>query len=225
MQQAVLLDTIDAYSKNLQLTINRYNGAWHRSPILLWPKLSWRARRPRVQILRIARAQFEHAIAVLTGQPPDSLTIALADCRSASANSCGGSPHSFSSDVLTSLRMNAQVAAANANIGIAITAYYPTLTLSAGPGLLSTNLANLFTYASRDWSVGPTLSETLFDFGRRRARWSAPKQHTMQRLPLTARLFFPPFRKWRTILQVCATLRRIGAAARSRRGLPAGAES
>jgi NodT family efflux transporter outer membrane factor (OMF) lipoprotein len=62
-----------------------------------------------------------------------------------------------------------QVAAANANIGIAETAYYPTLTLSATPGLLSTGLANLFTYASRYWSAGPSLSQTLFDFGRRGA--------------------------------------------------------
>ena len=62
-----------------------------------------------------------------------------------------------------------QVAAANANIGIAQTAYYPTLTLSAAPGLLSRNLSNLFEYSSRTWSTGPSLSYTVFDFGRRRA--------------------------------------------------------
>jgi outer membrane protein TolC len=62
------------------------------------------------------------------------------------------------------------VAAANATVGIAETAYYPTLTLSASVGLLSTNLANLFTYASRSWSAGPALSQTLFDFGRRGAQ-------------------------------------------------------
>jgi NodT family efflux transporter outer membrane factor (OMF) lipoprotein len=62
-----------------------------------------------------------------------------------------------------------QVAAANANVGIAETAYYPTLTLSATPGLLASNLANLFSYASRSWSAGPSLSQTLFDFGRRGA--------------------------------------------------------
>ena len=62
-----------------------------------------------------------------------------------------------------------QVAAANANVGIAETAYYPTLTLSASPGFIATNLANLLTYASRSWSAGPSLSQTLFDFGRRGA--------------------------------------------------------
>src|ERR1700729_342894 len=54
------------------------------------------------------------------------------------------------------------VAAANANVGIAQTAYYPTLTLSASLGILATNLPNLFTYASRTWSAGPSLSQTLF---------------------------------------------------------------
>jgi NodT family efflux transporter outer membrane factor (OMF) lipoprotein len=62
------------------------------------------------------------------------------------------------------------VAAANANVGIAETAYYPTLTLSASAGFLSTNLQNLFKYASRTWSAGPGISQTLFDFGRRGAQ-------------------------------------------------------
>jgi len=61
------------------------------------------------------------------------------------------------------------VAAANANVGIAQTAYYPTLTLSASAGLITNNLANLLTYGSRSWSAGPGVSQTLFDFGRRGA--------------------------------------------------------
>ena len=61
------------------------------------------------------------------------------------------------------------IAAANANVGIAETAYYPTLTLSATAGLENPSLASLFTYASRLWSAGPSLSQTLFDFGRRGA--------------------------------------------------------
>ena len=61
------------------------------------------------------------------------------------------------------------MAAANANVGLAQTAYYPTLTLTASAGFLSTNLANLVSYASRSWSAGPSISQTLFDFGRRGA--------------------------------------------------------
>jgi NodT family efflux transporter outer membrane factor (OMF) lipoprotein len=61
------------------------------------------------------------------------------------------------------------IAAANANIGLAQTAYYPTLSISASASLANSSFANLFTWASRVWSVGPTLSQTLFDFGRRHA--------------------------------------------------------
>jgi len=170
MQQAVLLDTIDAYSKNLQLTINRYNGGVASKSDITLAQTQLAGAQAQSTDLRIARAQFEHAIAVLTGQPPDSLTIGTGKIAAPPPPIPVAVPSQLLErrpDIAANER---QVAAANANIGIAITAYYPTLTLSAGPGLLSTNLANLFTYASRDWSVGPTLSETLFDFGRRRAQ-------------------------------------------------------
>jgi NodT family efflux transporter outer membrane factor (OMF) lipoprotein len=119
--------------------------------------------------MHIARAQDEHAIAVLTGQPPASLTIG--------ATKIDGPPPPIPVAVPSQLlerrpdiaATERQVAAANANVGIAETAYYPTLTLSATPGFLATNLANLVTYASRYWSAGPSLSQTLFDFGRRGA--------------------------------------------------------
>jgi NodT family efflux transporter outer membrane factor (OMF) lipoprotein len=62
------------------------------------------------------------------------------------------------------------VAAANANVGLAKAAFYPTLTLSASIGFVTNNLANLLSYASRSWSAGPSLSQTLFDAGRRRAQ-------------------------------------------------------
>jgi NodT family efflux transporter outer membrane factor (OMF) lipoprotein len=119
--------------------------------------------------MHIARAQDEHAIAMLTGQPPASLTVG--------ASKIDGPPPPIPVAVPSQLlerrpdiaATERQVATANANVGIAETAYYPTLTLSATPGLLSTGLANLFTYASRYWSAGPSLSQTLFDFGRRGA--------------------------------------------------------
>jgi NodT family efflux transporter outer membrane factor (OMF) lipoprotein len=62
------------------------------------------------------------------------------------------------------------VAAANAEVGLAQAAYYPTLTLSASVGLVATNLANLLGFAARSWAGGATLSETALDFGRRRAQ-------------------------------------------------------
>jgi NodT family efflux transporter outer membrane factor (OMF) lipoprotein len=61
------------------------------------------------------------------------------------------------------------VAAANAQIGVAKAAYYPNLTLNASAGLESSTIANLFSWPSRFWSVGPALAQTLFDAGARRA--------------------------------------------------------
>ncbi len=170
MQEAVLRDTIEAYQQNLQLTINRFNGGVASRTDITLAQTQLAGARAQSTDLHVARAQYEHAIAMLTGQPPASLEIG--------AGKIGGPPPPIPLAVPSLLlerrpdiaANERQVAAANANIGIAETAYYPTLTLSASAGFLSTNLANLFTYASRAWSAGPALSQTLFDFGRRGAQ-------------------------------------------------------
>ncbi len=170
MQLAILRDTIDAYERNLQLTVNRYNGGVASKSDVTLAQTQLANARAQSTETRITRAQFEHAIATLTGQPPAALNIA--DSRIASPPP--PIPIAVPSQLLErrpDIAANERlVAAANANVGIAETAYYPTLTLSASAGLVSTNLANLFTYASRNWSAGPTISQTLFDFGRRGAQ-------------------------------------------------------
>ena len=75
-------------------------------------------------------------------------------------------------DIAASERL---VAAANANVGLARAAYYPTLTLSASVGVIATNLANLVSYASRSWTGNATLSQTAADFGGRRAQLEAAR--------------------------------------------------
>jgi len=169
MQLAVLNDTIEAYQKNLKLTQDRFSfGLAAKSDVSL-AQTSLAGAKAQSTDLHVARAQFEHAIAMLTGQLPASLEIG--------GSKISGPPPPIPVAVPSQLlerrpdiaANERQVAAANANIGIAETAYYPTLTLSASAGLLSTNLASLVTYASRTWSAGPALSQTLFDFGRRGA--------------------------------------------------------
>jgi NodT family efflux transporter outer membrane factor (OMF) lipoprotein len=169
MQLKVLSDTIAAYEKNLQLTTNRYNGGVaSKSDITLAQTQLSGAKAQSIDI-RIARAQDEHAIAILTGQLPSSLEIGV----STIAGPPPPIPMALPSQLLErrpDIAANErQVAAANASVGIAETAYFPTLTLSASPGILSNNLPNLFTFASRSFSTGPSLSQTLFDFGRRGA--------------------------------------------------------
>ena len=75
MQQAVLQDTIDAYDKNLQLTINRYNGGVASKSDITLAQTQLAGAKAQSTDLHIARAQYEHAIAMLTGQPPASLEI------------------------------------------------------------------------------------------------------------------------------------------------------
>jgi NodT family efflux transporter outer membrane factor (OMF) lipoprotein len=169
MQLKVLTDTITAYEKNLQLTINRYNGGVASKSDITLAQTQLAGARAQSTDMHISRAQDEHAIAMLTGQAPATLEIGT--------TIIGGPPPPIPVAVPSQLlerrpdiaANERQVAAANANVGIAETAYYPTLTLSATPGLLANNLVNLFSYASRSWSAGPSLSQTLFDFGRRGA--------------------------------------------------------
>jgi NodT family efflux transporter outer membrane factor (OMF) lipoprotein len=172
MQQAVLRDTIAAYEKNLKLTTDRFNGGVASKADITLAQTQLAGARAQSTDLRVARAQFEHAIATLTGRPPAALDVG--------ASTIAGPPPPIPAiplavpsallerrpDIAASER---QVAAANANVGLAEAAYYPTLTLSANLGLVATNLANLVSYASRSWSAGPTLSQTVLDFGRRRA--------------------------------------------------------
>jgi NodT family efflux transporter outer membrane factor (OMF) lipoprotein len=169
MQLKVLSDTIQAYDKNLQLTMNRYAGGVASKSDITLAQTQLSGAKAQSTDMHIARAEDEHAIAMLTGQPPASLEIG--------SSTIGAPPPPIPMAVPSQLlerrpdiaSSERQVAAANANVGIAETAYYPTLSLSATPSLLSTSIATLFAYASRSWSAGPALSETLFDFGRRGA--------------------------------------------------------
>ena len=170
MQEAVLHDTIDNYEKNLQLTMNRFNGGVASKSDVTLAQTQLAGAQAQSTDLHITRAQDEHAIAVLTGQPPSAVEIPALTINAPPPPIPASLPSVLLErrpDIAANERL---VAVANANIGIARTAYYPTLTLSASTGFLSTNLQSLFTWAARTWSAGPSVSETLFDFGRRAAQ-------------------------------------------------------
>lgn len=167
MQIKVLADTIDAYQKNLQLTINRYNGGVASRSDITLAQTQLAGAQAQSTDMHIARAQAEHAIAVLTGQQPSGFEIGTTTIAGPPPPIPIGIPSQLLErrpDIAANERL---VAEANTQVGIALTAYYPTLTLGANPGLLSSDLASLFTWASRSWSGTASLSETLFDFGRR----------------------------------------------------------
>jgi len=169
MQEALLADTIDAYRRNLQLTTDRYNGGVASRSDITLAQAQLASATAQSTDLRALRAQFEHAIAVLTGRPPAAVQIG--------ATKIDGPPPAIPlaipsellerrPDIASSERL---IAVANANIGVAMTAYYPTLQLSANPALIAQTVASLFSWASRSWSASAQLSQTAADFGRRRA--------------------------------------------------------
>jgi NodT family efflux transporter outer membrane factor (OMF) lipoprotein len=119
--------------------------------------------------LGIARAQYEHAIAMLIGKPASVFSIPVEPRTSAPPPIPVELPSQLLErrpDIASAER---NMAAANAKIGVAYAAYYPALTLSATGGLESSALKNLLTWPSRFWSVGPSISETVYDGGLRRA--------------------------------------------------------
>ena len=169
MQMEVLKSTIEDYSKNLKLTVDRHaGGVASRSDITL-AQTQLSSAQAQLTDMHVTRAQAEHAIAILTGQMPNSFAIAPTKINGPPPPIPIGIPSQLLErrpDIAASER---QVASANANIGLTETAFYPTLTLSASPGFLSSGLATLFNMASRSWSAGPGMSQTFFDFGRRGA--------------------------------------------------------
>jgi NodT family efflux transporter outer membrane factor (OMF) lipoprotein len=115
------------------------------------------------------RSQYEHAIAVLIGKPPAEFTLAYAPLSVEPPGIPVGVPSQLLErrpDIAASER---RVAEANEGIGIARAAYFPSLVLSATGGLEGNSIANWFNWPSRFWAVGPTMLETIFDGGRRRA--------------------------------------------------------
>jgi NodT family efflux transporter outer membrane factor (OMF) lipoprotein len=119
--------------------------------------------------LGIARAQYEHAIATLIGKPASAFSISIEPRTSAPPPIPVGVPSQLLErrpDIASAER---NMAAANARIGVAYAAFYPALTLSAGGGLESSAIKNILKWPSRFWSVGPSISETVYDGGLRRA--------------------------------------------------------
>ncbi len=117
----------------------------------------------------VARAQYEHAIAVLTGSDPSAFSIPVKALNATPPAVPIGVPSQLLErrpDIAGSERT---MAAANAQIGVADAAFYPALTLSAAGGFQSSTLEHLFDWSSRFWSVGPSVAQPLFDAGLRRA--------------------------------------------------------
>ncbi len=165
----LLQTTSDSYNEYLTLTKNRYAAGVASDLDVAQAESQLYSAQSALIDLGEQRAQLEHAIAILTGKPPSDVSIPPVPLSMPPPPIPIGLPSDLLErrpDIASAER---RVAAANEQIGIAMAAFYPAFTLSGGAGLNASSLAKWFTWPSRFWSVGPGLSETLFDAGRRRA--------------------------------------------------------
>jgi NodT family efflux transporter outer membrane factor (OMF) lipoprotein len=165
-----LLDsTVDAYKQSLDLTQVLYQTGIDSDETVVQAETQLETTQAQDTNVGILRAQYEHAIAMLVGQPASTFSIPVKPLATPPPPIPLGVPSELLErrpDIAASERLVAQ---ANAQIGIAESAYYPTLTLSASGGFQSSAISDWFTWPSRFWSVGPSLAETIFDAGLRRA--------------------------------------------------------
>ena len=162
--------TVTSYNKNVQLTQDRFEGGVASMGDVAQAQTQYETARAQLVDLGVQRAQFEHAIAVLTGKPPSDLSIPALSAQSPPPVSAIGIPSALLERRPDISAAERQVAAANEQIGIAKAAFYPALTIGASGGLQSSVLGDLFTLPSHFWSVGPQVIETLFDAGKRHAQ-------------------------------------------------------
>jgi len=169
-QKRILDDTVVAYQRALDLTRNRYNGGVASRVEVAQAQTQLNQTEAQAMDVNAARAQFQHAIAVLIGKTPESFTLSPMPLQGPPPVIPAGLPSELLQrrpDIAIAER---QVAIANERIGIAQSAFFPDLVLTATGGFSAGSIVNWFTWPSRFWSVGPTLAETIFDAGRRRAQ-------------------------------------------------------
>jgi NodT family efflux transporter outer membrane factor (OMF) lipoprotein len=119
--------------------------------------------------LGVLRAQYEHAIAVLDGEPASTFSISAEPAAPVVPTIPTGLPSELLQRRPDIAAAERAVAQANAQIGIAQSAFFPALTLGASAGLQSLTVGNWLTWPARVWSVGPSLAQTIFDAGLRKA--------------------------------------------------------
>lgn len=159
-----------AYEESLRITRNQYQWGIVPRGDVAQAETQVATTRAQAIAVGIQRAQFEHAIAVLAGVPPAELTIAPAELGNVPPTPPAGLPSALLERRPDIAAAERRVAAANAQIGVAMAAYYPDITLTSSVGYASTALASLFDYSNLAWSIGVAAAQTLFDAGSRGAQ-------------------------------------------------------
>jgi NodT family efflux transporter outer membrane factor (OMF) lipoprotein len=169
-QQQVLDDTVKAFVNALRLTQNRLAGGFASASDVALAQTQLDTTRVQDTDIAVMRTQFEHAIAVLIGQPPAAFSLPPAPLDLQPPPIAPGIPSELLEQRPDIAAAERRVAEANDQIGIYQAAYYPSLNFSAMSGFEGTNGANWFGWPSLFWAVGTSLTQPLFDGGRLHAQ-------------------------------------------------------
>jgi NodT family efflux transporter outer membrane factor (OMF) lipoprotein len=165
----LLQQTVAAYQQSLQITVNQFNAGVAAQSDVITARTTLDGAQAQLVNAGEARAQYEHAIAVLTGHAPADLALAPGTLMTNVPEVPAGLPSTLLErrpDIAAAERAMAEE---NALIGVAVGAYYPDLSLSALGGFSADPIGGLFSASNELWSLGATASQTLYEGGTRTA--------------------------------------------------------
>ncbi len=194
-QMGLLATTLVGYARALEITQNRYNAGVVAKTDLLQAQTQLANAQAQQAGLQRQRAQFEHAIAVLIGEVPGNFGIAaITDWAPVVPEVPVSVPSTLLQRRPDIAAAERRVAAANAQIGVAKSAYYPSFSLNASAGSGATRVADLFTASSTVWSLGLSAAQVLFDAGATDARVEGAQAGRAQAVALYRQAVLAAFR-------------------------------
>ena len=168
-EREILQSSVAAYERALELTRNRYKGGVASAIDVAQAEAQLEATRAQVIDIEARRAQVEHAIAALIGEPASTVSLPVQPLAGEPPPIPTGLPADLLERRPDIAAAERRVAAANAQIGVAAAAFFPALTLTGSAGFESAALVDLIRGVSGFWSAAPAAAMVLFDGGRRRA--------------------------------------------------------
>ncbi|HXJ12579.1 MAG TPA: efflux transporter outer membrane subunit [Candidatus Limnocylindrales bacterium] len=168
-EEKLLQNTVAQYEQALQLNEERYRGGLASEVEVEQARTILETTRAQLIDVGVARAQYEHAVAVLIGKPPADFSLPPLPITAPPPRIPVGVPSELLERRPDIAAAERRVASANAQIGLAKLAYYPVINLVASGGFDSAGLGTLFQGPSAIWAIGASAAQTIFDGGRRRA--------------------------------------------------------
>ncbi len=168
-QRQLLDDTVAAFQKSLEMTRNRYTAGVAGKVDLVQAETLLKSTQAQAIEIGVQRAQLEHAIAILVGKAPANFALPPQTAKVAVPVVPLNQPSELLERRPDIAAAERRVAAANARIGVAKSAFFPSLTLSGSTGFESSRLADWLSWPSRFWAIGPAIAQSIFDAGLRRA--------------------------------------------------------